>query len=168
MTKWGILVSSRLEERLELLFNSINRKQIDRKIKEETKFKIKNQQDEYYLREQIKIIKIKLDELRDKEKRENKQEEEEQEDYRKRLENNPYPQNVKRVIRKEIKNYESMFPYSSEANVIKSYIDHVLDLPWWQESQEIKDLLLIVTLYKDVTFIDYDRKHHKLEILSTV
>ena len=140
LTKWGILVSSRLEERLELLFNSINRKQIDRKIKEETKFKIKNQQDEYYLREQIKIIKIKLDELRDKEKRENKQEEEEQEDYRKRLENNPYPQNVKRVIRKEIKNYESMFPYSSEANVIKSYIDHVLDLPWWQESQEIKDL----------------------------
>src|SRR5205823_14800090 len=122
LTKWGILVSNDLEERLELLISLPNKKQIDKKLDEETKARIRNQQDEYYLREKMKVIKKRLGELGDTK---NRSDSSEVEKILQRLAQEPYPEHVKKVVREEIERYETMPSYSSEANVVKQYVDYL-------------------------------------------
>ena len=52
---------------------------------------------------------------------------------RKRLEENPYPENIKEKIKDELSRYEMLPAASGETGVIKTYIDWVMDLPWWQD-----------------------------------
>ena len=137
LTKWRILVSSDLEERLELLITLPDRKQLDRKIEEETRNHIKNHQDEYYLREKLRVIKKKLGELGGKK---GTGDNSEIQDYLEKLEKEPYPEYVKKVVKEEIRRYETMPTYSSESNITKQYIDCLMNLPWWQKSPEMNDL----------------------------
>ncbi|CAG8665335.1 611_t:CDS:2, partial [Ambispora gerdemannii] len=94
----------------ELLINLPDRQKIEKNIDEETKKNIKNQQEEYYLREKLKEIKKKLgDNEGDKEMKK----------YLEQLEKEPYPEHTKKVVKEEIKRYETMPIYSSEANIIR-------------------------------------------------
>lgn len=43
--------------------------------------------------------------------------------YLERLEKFPYPSYVKKVVQEEIERYDSMPSNSSEANIIKQYVD---------------------------------------------
>ena len=61
---------------------------------------------------------------------------------RKRLEENPYPDSIKDKIRDELSRYEMLPAASGETGVIKTYIDWMMDLPWWQESRDNEDLNL--------------------------
>ncbi|CAG8535088.1 1741_t:CDS:2, partial [Paraglomus occultum] len=57
-----------------------------------------------------------------------------------KLEKGNYPDNVKKVIQEEIERYEMMPGNSSEANIIKQYVDWLVNLPWYQKTEEISDL----------------------------
>jgi ATP-dependent Lon protease len=122
LTKWGILVSEGLEERLELLINSLDKKQIDKKVEGEIRNRLRNQYEKYYLQEKLRAIKKKLAELdgAGNTKRETKSEVQK---YLERLQKESYPEKVKRVVQEEIDRYEMMSPYSGEASIIKHYID---------------------------------------------
>ena len=61
---------------------------------------------------------------------------------RKRLDENPYPESIKEKIRDELSRYEMLPAASGETGVIKTYIDWMMDLPWWQESKDNEDLNL--------------------------
>ena len=62
------------------------------------------------------------------------------EQIRKRLEENPYPENIKKKVKEELSRYEILPMASGETGVIKTYVDWLMDLPWWQETQDNQDL----------------------------
>ena len=63
-------------------------------------------------------------------------------EIRKQLNENPYPQNIKEKVLEELARYEMIPTSSGESGVIKTYIDWLMKLPWWQMSQDNDDLNL--------------------------
>ncbi len=89
------------------------------------------QQTEFYLREKLKLIKEELGEITSKE--------DESEKIKRLVKNNPYPKHIKEKILSELVKYETAFT-SNEAGLAKSYIDWLIELPWWQKSVDNTDL----------------------------
>jgi ATP-dependent Lon protease len=104
-----------LEERLELLIKLPSKRQVEKEIDNEAKARIKSHQEKYILLEKLRIIKEKLKQLGGAKDKTQK--------ILERLEKEPYPEYVKKVVQEEIKNYELMPSNSSEASMTKQYID---------------------------------------------
>jgi ATP-dependent Lon protease len=101
---------------------------IETQLSKKIKNRVDEQQREYYLREKLKAIK---DELGDMDG-----EGDDLQKYRKRLEDEPFPENIKNRILQEINRAEGMPAASSESNITRTYIDWMMQTPWWQESEE--------------------------------
>ena len=127
-----------VNERLYLILQEIESEkelsQIENKINDKVKTSIEESQKEYYLREKMRAIKEELGDVPDTDK--------DVDAIRKRLEENPYPDSIKDKIRDELSRYEMLPAASGETGVIKTYIDWMMDLPWWQESRDNEDLNL--------------------------
>ncbi len=125
-----------INDRLYLILQEIESEkelsQIENKINDKVKVRIEESQKEYYLREKMRAIKEELGDVPDTDK--------DVDAIRKRLEENPYPENIKEKIKDELSRYELLPAASGETGVIKTYIDWVMDLPWWQESKDNEDL----------------------------
>lgn len=106
--------------------------QIENKINDKVKTRIEEGQKEYYLREKMRAIKEELGDVPDTDK--------DVDAIRKRLEENPYPESIKAKVKDELSRYEMLPAASGETGVIKTYIDWLMDLPWWQESKDNEDL----------------------------
>ena len=106
--------------------------QIENKINDKVKSRIEESQKEYYLREKMRAIKEELGDVPDSDK--------DADEIRRRLDENPYPESIKEKIKEEISRYEMLPAASGETGVIKTYIDWMMDLPWWQESKDNEDL----------------------------
>ncbi|QEH61712.1 class III heat-shock ATP-dependent LonA protease [Spiroplasma chinense] len=120
---------------------------IETSISKKIKSRVDEQQREFYLREKLKAIKDELGDM-DGEGDDIKK-------YKTRLENEPFPENIKKRIMQEIDRYEALPSSSSEANIIRTYIDWMMQTPWWQKSEEKTDLKYA----KDVL----DKHHYGLE-----
>jgi len=62
--------------------------------------------------------------------------EESEEDILKKLDANPFPEYVKTKVKAELKRFEMMPQASLEASLIKSYIDLIMNLPWYQKTED--------------------------------
>ena len=60
--------------------------------------------------------------------------------YKERLAKEPFPKNIKKRITSEIGRYEQIPNASSESNMIRSYIDWMMAIPWHEKSKESYDL----------------------------
>lgn len=105
---------------------------IENKINDKVKNRIEENQKEYYLREKMRAIKEELGDVAEADK--------DADEIRKRLDENPYPENIKKKVKEELSRYEMLPAASGETGVIKTYIDWVMDLPWWQESKDNENL----------------------------
>ncbi|MGL5978640.1 MAG: endopeptidase La [Erysipelotrichaceae bacterium] len=127
-----------INDRLLLIIQEIeNEKQlakIENDLNDKIKSRIEDSQKEYYLREKMRAIKEELGDTVDKDDDVAK--------IREMLAKNPYPKAIKDKISEELSRYEMLPPASSESGVIKTYIDWLIRLPWWQESQDNEDLNL--------------------------
>ncbi|ETA69435.1 ATP-dependent protease La [Methanolobus tindarius DSM 2278] len=85
---------------------------------------------EAMLREQIKVIKEELNETDDPISGEG--------GYQERIDNSDMPEEIHKKAISEIRKLESAGPQSPEANIIRNYLDLLLDLPW--TSGEKKDI----------------------------
>ncbi|MGL5649932.1 MAG: endopeptidase La [Clostridium sp.] len=112
-----------LEEEIEIL-------KIQKKITTNVKSKIDKDQKEYFLREQIKAIQ---EELGD-------EEETDIEKIEESLVERELPSEVKEKVLHEIKRLKAVGSNSSEANVIRTYIEWVLDIPWEKTTEEVVDI----------------------------
>ncbi|MGL5541368.1 MAG: endopeptidase La [Erysipelotrichaceae bacterium] len=125
-----------INDRLVLILQEIeNEKQlakIENELNDKIKSRIEDSQKEYYLREKMRAIKEELGDAVDKDDDVGK--------IREALAKNPYPKAIKDKISEELSRYEMLPPASSESGVIKTYIDWLMRLPWWQESQDNEDL----------------------------
>ena len=135
-TKQQILSECDINKRLLLVLASMEEEKTINEIEEKINIKVKESIDEnqreYYLREKLRAIKEELGDTPSKE---------DDTDYiREEIQNQPYPQHIKDKIEEELKRYDMMPPASSEANVVRTYIDWVMKTPWYQETEDIQDI----------------------------
>lgn len=113
-----------------------------------TKEDLAKNQKEFFLREQIKAMKQELnDESSDKN--------DEFAEIREKLVAKRLPPEAEKETMKQLGRLERMHPDSSEASILRSYLEWVTDLPWSEESKEVTDL----TFAKEVL----DEDHFDLE-----
>ena len=104
------------------------------KIRSNAKDEINKSQKEYFLREQIKAIKTELGDEKPTES------EDEFEEMRKKLKKAKMPSEVEKEASKQLNRLEKMHPDSSEASIIRTYIEWMSDLPWSHSSEEKIDI----------------------------
>jgi ATP-dependent Lon protease len=140
-------VKARLERLYAILARELEVAELERKISTQVRKQMEKIQREYYLREQIKAIQK---ELGDKDGKQA-----EIEEYRSKLDAGQYPENVRKVVDKEIHRMETMSNLSAETSVIRTYIDWLLALPWETETADT------INLKKAARVLEHD--HYGLE-----
>lgn len=134
--KQDILSQLDVDKRLQIIFDHLINKQqssnIDEKISKKIKERVDEQQREYYLREKLKAIKDELGEFDDAA--------DEMKIYKERIKTEPFPKMIKERIEQEITRYESLPQSASESNIIRTYIDWMMQIPWWEKTEEKHDL----------------------------
>lgn len=128
-------VGARLEQLVEILSKGQLDESVERDINRVVRDKSEQAQREYILREKLKAIQEELDEMSGEE------EEEGVDRYLQELEQHPYPENVKKKIRSEISHYKQLPSASVESSMAKAYIDTMMSVPWYQESEDNNDIV---------------------------
>jgi ATP-dependent Lon protease len=122
--------------RLELVNSQLNKEvevaSMQHKIQSMAKEGMDKAQKDFFLREQMKAIR--------KELGEGQEETEELDDLRKAIEKAGLPKEVKAEADKQLKRLSSMHPDSSEATVIRTYLDWLTELPWKKLSKDRLDI----------------------------
>lgn len=140
--KQKLLETLDINERLKLVLDAVNEEKeiadIDKHLQDEVRKSAEKNQREYFLREKLKAIKNELGE--------NPDSTDSEESLLKRLEDGQYPDYVKTKVRAELKRAEMMPSSSLEASLIKSYVELMLDLPWWQRTSDNDDLTNVQTI----------------------
>ena len=136
MQKQKILETINVNERLLLVISSIESEKVISEIEESINRKVRESIDEnqreYYLREKLRAIKEELGDSVPKE--------DDAESIREELQKNSYPQYVKDKIEEELRRFETMPAASAESNVVRTYIDWMLKVPWYQETKDVEDI----------------------------
>lgn len=107
---------------------------IENDINQKVRTRVEESQKEYYLRERLRAIKEELGDV--------PEQSEDVDSIREQLNKNPYPKAIKEKILEELGRYEMLPASGGESGVIKSYIDWLMKLPWWQTSTDNEDLNL--------------------------
>lgn len=132
----------RLEVLYKYILNEIEIIQVEKKINEKVKSQISKMQKEYYLKEQIRAIREELGEDHSKD--------EEIEELNEKISKLKISKKIKEKMEGEVKRLALLAPNSAESNVIRTYVNSLLDLPW---NKLTKDSL---NLSKSRTILDED------------
>lgn len=135
-TRQKLLETLSVNERLYMIIEELEKQQqlnrIEASINEKVKERINDGQKEYFLREKLKAIKEELGDVSSVS--------DDTTELREQIENNPYPEYVKQKALEELHKYEMLPPGSGEASVSRNYLDWLLRVPWWQETEDNDDL----------------------------
>ena len=150
-TKQKLLETLNINERMLFIISEMEKQQrlseIENDINQKVKEKIDDSQKEYYLREKLKTIKEELGDVSNIT--------DDSQELRDKIENNPYPESIKKKALDELKKYEMLPAGSGEASVSRNYLDWLLNVPYWQETEDVEDL-------KEVREV-LDEDHYGLE-----
>ncbi|ABR74140.1 endopeptidase La [Actinobacillus succinogenes] len=137
--KQEVLVRANVQERLEYLLGTMESEtdllQVEKRIRSKVKERMEKTQRDYYLNEQLKVIRKELDGDEEAEA------DNEIDQLRKKLEAAKLPAEAKEKVESELKKLKMMSPMSSEAAVIRGYIDWMLQVPWHKRTKVKKDIL---------------------------
>ena len=117
-----VSVKARLEKLYEILHKEMTISELEKSIAQKVHQNIEQNQKEYYLREQLKVISKELGDAEDVHA--------EAEEYREKIKALPLPEEVVTGLNKEVDRLFKMPPMMAESAVIRNYLDTVLDLPW--------------------------------------
>ena len=135
-TKQKLLETLNINERMLLIIAEMEKQQrlseIENTINMKVKEKIDESQKEYYLREKLKTIKEELGDVSNVT--------DDSSELRDMINNNPYPEAIKKKALEELKRYEMLPAGSGEASVSRNYLDWLLKVPYWQETTDVDDL----------------------------
>ena len=124
----------RLRKVAEFLHKELEVSTMQAKIQSEAKEEMSRTQREYFLREQIHALKKELGDVDDRAQ--------EIDELRERFAKGRMPAAVKKEGLNQLKRLEMMHPDASEASVIRTYLDWLLDVPWSKSSKDKLDLKL--------------------------
>ena len=146
----------RLEMAMRLLHREVEMLQLDADIQAKTHANIDQNQKDYYLREQMRVIREELGEGDDQS---------EFDDYRKKILALQLPKDSEEKLLKDVSRLKKQPFGSSEASVLRNYLDTVLELPWNERTKEKVDVAAVRKVL--------DKDHYGLEkvkerILETI
>src|SRR3982751_4263880 len=119
-------VGQRLRFILHRLEREVARARVMEDVKRQTEIKIEQHQREFYLRQQLRAIQAELGEADPGEK--------EAIEILKKIEEARLPEKVAQEARRETERMRMLSPASSEYQVVRTYLDWVLSLPWNERS----------------------------------
>lgn len=132
--KQELLEERRPTKRLSLLSRQLGREievlQLQHDLEEAAQERVNQQQQEYYLREQMKVIQNELGEGDD----------DSEEDYANRIRALTLPEDSEKHLLKEVRRLKKQPFGSSEASVIRNYLDVCLEIPWNTRTKETLDI----------------------------
>ncbi len=141
-------VGQRLRFILSRLEREVARARVMEDVKRQTEIKIEQHQREFYLRQQLRAIQAELGEADPGEK--------EAIELLKKIDEAKLPEKVGQEARRETERMRMLSPASSEYQVVRTYLDWVLSLPWNARSgQDEIDLAKVGTAL--------DAKHYGLD-----
>ena len=121
----------RLETALRLLSQEVEMLRLESEIQEKTRSALDQNQRDYYLREQIKVLRDELGEGED---------EAEFETYAQNIRNLHLEQDQESKLLKDVERLKKQPFGSSEGAVLRNYLDTVLELPWNKKTKERVDV----------------------------
>ena len=122
----------RLKKVNELLSRELELSTMQARIQNQAKEEMSKTQRDYFLREQMKQIQQELGEGDDRA--------EEISELRKQIDKAKMPPEVKREADKQLRRLEQMHPESSEASLVRTYMDWLVELPWSKRTKDNLDL----------------------------
>ena len=121
-------VKARLQRVTALLTREKEILELSRQIQSQVQSEMDKTQREYYLREQLKAIQ--------KELGEGDQQTIEIDELRKRVKETKMPDDARKVAEKELDRLGRMHPSAGEYTVSRTYLDWILDLPWYVATED--------------------------------
>ena len=132
----SVLESFDSVERLNLVAEYLNKElevsTMQAKIQTEAKEEMSRSQREYYLREQLQALKKELGDVDERAQ--------EIEELRVKIVKARMPPHAKKEAEKQLKRLEMMHPDASEAGIIRTYLDWLVEVPWRKGSRDRLDL----------------------------
>jgi len=116
----------------EFLTREVELSAVQAKIQTDVRDEISKSQRDYYLREQVRAIHKELGELDEKAL--------EIDEYKKNITKAKMPETAHAEAIKQLRRLEQMHPDSSEASIVRTYLDWMVELPW---NKSTKDYLNI-------------------------
>ena len=116
-----------------LLRNEIQVLKIEQELSNQAQEQMMENQREYFLREELRAIQAELGE---------EDQVDDFSEYAERIRNLDCPDEVREKLQKELSRLRKQAFGSSEAAVLRSYLDICLELPWGKTTDEVQDLAL--------------------------
>lgn len=124
-----------------LLSKELEVSTVQAKIQNDAKEEMSKSQREYFLREQMHALQKELGDTDERTQ--------EIEELEAKLKKTRMPKDVRKEAKKQLSRMEMMHPDSSEATIIRTYIDWILDVPWLKSSRDRLDLVEAKTVLDD-------------------
>ncbi len=148
-------INKKIKYLMLIIESEINILKIEKKIRNKIKNQMEKNQKEYYLNEQIKAIQKELYNINNTNN--------EYEIIKNKITKYKIPKKIKLKIKSELQKFKMMPPMSSEATVSRTYIDWILEIPWYKKTRIKKNLILSKKILDKE---HYGLKHIKERILE--
>ncbi len=125
-------VAARIENMMGLIEHEIDLLQVEKRIRGRVKKQMEKSQREYYLNEQMKAIQKEMGELENVPN--------EADELKQKIEQSGMPKEALNKSLAEWKKLKMMSPMSSEASVLRTYLDWMTSMPWKKRSRVRLDL----------------------------
>ena len=127
-------------------------------IESEIKKGLDDTQKEFILKEKLKVIKNELGETNTKE--------EDILNYRNLVNSPKYPERIRNKLLSEIERYNATSEMSPDAGIIRNYIEYLLNVPWYTETRDERDLLKIEKKLNDTHYGMKKAKERVVEYIA--
>ena len=148
----------RVEHLMTLIESEIDIFQVEKRIRGRVKKQMEKSQREYYLNEQMKAIQKEMGDLDEAPN--------EAEELKKKIEEAGMNQEAKGKALGELQKLRMMSPMSSEASVVRTYLDWMLNVPWKKKSKIQTDLKKAEEILENDHYGLKDVKERILEYLA--
>jgi ATP-dependent Lon protease len=128
-----VSLQARIEHLMALIESEIDLFQVEKRIRGRVKKQMEKSQREYYLNEQMKAIQKEMGEMDDVPN--------EAEELKSRIDDAGMPKEAKEKAVSELNKLKQMSPMSSEASVVRTYLDWMVSIPWKKRSKVRMDLV---------------------------
>lgn len=125
-------IKTRLKETMRLAAQQLEFLELGFKIHTRVKSDIDKQEREYYLREQLKAIRVELGDV--------KKTDVSIDQYKKKIEEKKFPDEVAKEAQRELNRLTRMNSSSAEFTVALTYLDWLITLPWHESTQDNLDV----------------------------
>ncbi|HIL87779.1 MAG TPA: endopeptidase La, partial [Deltaproteobacteria bacterium] len=124
--------TKRLTLLLQILEEELKIKKLEGRLKQQAQRQISSTQKDDYLQEQLHSIQKELGQMDDSRT--------ELETLEQRIKDAKMPESVEEEAQKELKKLRLMSPMSSEANVVRNYLEWLVSMPWQEKTEDNFDL----------------------------